>query len=170
MDICRCGRPFKAAATVEPLESNVQAWLDWLERALSSSFPARVDEVSACTLPVALTHLSVDGAFRIIEAMGLCAKPGTSIRAARGMVSTPRALGAVMARGIERLREIEAEPGSVQRFAPVANQVGLADIARDFAASEDQTLASWLLSGMQVLEPGPTRAGSRPTGQLTLFL
>lgn len=171
VDICRCGRPFKASNEADPLEPDVHAWIEWLERGLSAGPQPRVDDVTASRLPSALTHLSVDGAFRIVEALGLCAEPSMSVRAARTKATIPRALGEVMARGLVRLKEIEADPGDVQRFALVAHQVALADVAKDFAALEDQALAWWLLNGMRsAAEAGTTRAGRRPKGQLPLFL
>lgn len=170
VDICRCGRPFKTEGAMERLEPEVQAWLDWLEQRLVPEFQPDEGKPTLAGLPSALAHLTVDGAFRIAEAMGTCALPNMSIRGAKDKAATPRALGAVLARGIDRLKLIEADPAAVHQFASVAHQIALADVAKDFAATGDQMLAWWLLNGMRVVEPSPTRAGGRPKGQLPLFL
>jgi hypothetical protein len=168
VDICRSGYPFKAEVTVRALEPEVQAWLHWLDAVVcDASWPSTSNGV----LPDALTHLSADGAFRLVEALGLCPVPGTSVRAALAKCATPPALGGVIARGVERMRAIEAAPPDAPRFAPVVNQVALLNLSKDFAKPQDQSLALWLLHSMRSdVDPGPTRAGARPKGQLPLFI
>ncbi len=165
VDICRCGRYFKTQSA-DAVEPEVQAWLNWMERALGDVAPS-----SPTALPTAALHLSIDGAFRIIEALGLCPRAGASVRSALAGCKTPRGLGAVVQRGVERLKAIEADPGVAMRFSMVANQPALAQIAADAVAVEDQALAWWLMQSMRSsVDPGATRAGSRPRGQLPLFI
>jgi hypothetical protein len=72
---------------------------------------------------------------------------------------------------LERLRDIEADPGVLMRLSLVANQPALAQIAADAAADEDRALAWWLIQSMRSgIDAGTTRAGSRPRGQLPLFI
>lgn len=170
IDICRCGHPFKALPAL-PLAAGVAAWLRWLEFALSPVDQALVVPSGPERLPVALTHLSIDGAFRIIEAMGLCERPSSSVRGALAQCATPPGLGGVIERGIERLRAIEADPASAQQFLELAHHQALAQLARDYATEPDQVLAWWLLSSFKGgFDSGGTRAGIRPQGQLPLFL
>jgi hypothetical protein len=165
VDICRCGRHFKIEPAA-PLEPEVQAWQNWLEAALANVVPPE-----PVALPVAMLHLSIDGAFRIVEALGLCAGPGTSVRNALAGCKTPRGLGVVVQRGLQRLKVIEADAGAPMRLSEVANQQALAQIAADAAAEEDRRLAWWLIQSMRSgVDPGPTRAGTRPRGQLPLFI
>lgn len=167
VDICRCGYPFRAARDAAPLEPEVHAWLSWLEEVVCRT-PAGPAHHS---LPAALTYLSVDGAFRLIEALGLSASPGASVRSALAGSRTPSALGAVIARGISRLRSVEADPGVLRQLSSVVNQVALSQLADDFAAPEDHMLAWWLLLALRSgVDPGRTRAGARPRGQLPLFI
>lgn len=169
IDICRCGYPFKAASDVETLEPDVLAWIDWLECTLLP--PMRLQKADGkVALPAALTHMSIDGAFRVVEALGLLSEPGTSVRAARNATATPREQGRVIARGLMRLREIESDPDAARHLSGVVHHDELISVARDFAAPEDQALAWWLLNCMRIVQPGPTRAGIRPKGQLPLFL
>lgn len=166
VDICRCGYPFRANMDAPPLEPEVQAWLSWLDAVVCR--PATSPAGDA--LPAALTHLSADGAFRVIEALGLNALPGASIRAALASCTTPPALGAVITRGIDRLRAIQADPGRLHEMASVVNLVALSQLAAEFAAPEDHTLAWWILVTLRSgVDPGRTRAGARPKGQLPLF-
>jgi len=164
VDICRCGRHFKAEPAV-PLEPGVQAWLSWLEGAMIDALPP----VSAA-LPTAVRYLSIDGAFRIVEALGLRASPGVSIRPALVDGKTPRGLGVVVQRGLERLKAIEADAGVPMRLSGVADRQALEQIAADAAAESDSTLA-WLLSQSMSsgMHAGSTRASPRLPGQLPLF-
>jgi hypothetical protein len=152
-----------------PLEPDVQAWVDWLECTLLPPLHSQTEDGSV-DLPAALTHMSIDGAFRVIEALGLRSEPGMSIQPARAATATPREQGRVIARGLMRLREIESDPDAALRLSGFVHHGALIDMAKDFAAPEDQALAWWLLNCMRVVEPGPTRAGIRPKGQLPLFL
>lgn len=169
IEFCCCGYPFKAPTAVTPLEPDVQAWLEWLEQTLLPPAQGLVTERRQPGLPKVLTHMSIDGAFRVVEALGLCAESNTSVRLARQQATSPRELGRVIARGLSRLREIEADPSAARRLSSVAYHNALIDVSGDFAASEDQALAWWLLTCMRTVEPGPTRAGVRPKGQLPLF-
>jgi hypothetical protein len=166
VDVCRCGRHIKGQAA-SPVEPGVQAWLCWLESALSPEAPPPASTV----LPAALLHLSIDGAFRIVEALGLFARPGESVRLALSKCRTPQALGAVVQRGVDRLRAIEADPGVLMRMGATVNQLALAQVAAEGAAQEDQVLAWWVIQVMRSgIDAGNTRAGSRPKGQLPLFV
>lgn len=145
----------------------MQSWLCWLEAALSGDSAVPVFGA----LPPALLHLSLDGAFGIVEALGVCAAPGRSVRGALSNCKTLPELGAVVHRGLERLRTIEADAGVLMRWAAMANQPALARLATDGATDEDRALAWWLLQGMRSgVDHGNTRAGGRPRGQLPLFI
>ena len=166
VDVCRCGRHIKPQ-DAPPVERAVQSWLCWLEAALSGDNAVLVSE----PLPPALLHLSLDGAFGIVEALGICAAPGRSVRAALSNCKTLPELGAVVHRGLERLRAIEADAGVLMRCAEVVNHPALARLATDGSTDEDRALAWWLLQGMRSgVDHGNTRAGGRPRGQLPLFI
>lgn len=166
VDICRCGRHIQSQGAPQ-LEDGVHAWLCWVEAALSGERSAPVSGA----LPAALMHLSVDGAFGIVEALGILAAPGRSVRGALLNCKTLPELGAVVHRGLERLRAIEADAGVLMRCAQVVNQPALARIAADGSTEEDRALAWWLLQGMRSgVDHGNTRAGGRPRGQLPLFI
>lgn len=167
IDICHCGYPFRAHDAVPPLEPEVLGWLSWLDDIVCHGAAAPALEA----LPVALKHLSADGAFRVIEALGLSASPGTSARSALANASTPPALGTVIARGIRRFLSIEADPHALRDLAFVINHVALSNLTDDFDAPEDHSLAWWMLTAMRNdVDAGRTRAGMRPKGQLPLFI
>lgn len=170
VDICRCGHPFKPNQGSPPMEDSVRAWLCWLESALGQTSAAGLRRWTEAALPDALTHLSIDGAFRIIEASGLCV--GTeNVRAAAARYSGRQDLGAAIARGVERLRSIERDPSEIRHLSRVINQVALLHIASDFADAADHALAWWLLQGLGGSSGTSTsKAGIRPKGQLPLFI
>jgi hypothetical protein len=166
VDVCRCGRHIKPCASA-PVEEGVQAWLCWLESSLSNDSLPPV----STAMPAALLHLSLDGAFGILEALGLCAMPSISVRSALSTCRTPQSLGAVVQRGLERLRAVEADAGVLVRIATVANQPALVRLMTEAAADEDRALAWWLIEGMRGgADLSKTRAGSRPRRQLPLFI
>jgi len=170
IDICRCGYPFKAVKA-SPLESGVAAWLCWLESTLCPAAPWAPCGAATERIPSALTHLSIDGAFRVIEAMGLRTGESSSAREALSKCAMPRELGVVIARGLERLHAIEADPENAARYAEGVHHQALVQLAKDYAAEEDYLLAWWLMNAFRSdFDPGGTRAGSRPKGQLPLFL
>jgi hypothetical protein len=166
VDVCRCGRHIKPCAAA-PVEEGVQAWLSWLESSLSGD----VVLPRPIALPAAMLHLSLDGAFGIVEALGLCATSSHSVRSALLGCRTPQELGAVVQRGLARLREAEADAAVLMRLGTVANQPALVRLITDAAVDEDRALAWWLVEGMRgAAHRGNTRAGSRPRRQLPLFI
>ena len=169
IDICRCGYPFRAAPAA-PLEEGVAAWQSWLEARLCPTSAAIGDEKVAA-LPAVLAGLSLDGAYRIIEAMGLRAEPNSSVRGDLAQHATPPRLGSVVDRGLDRLRAIEADPATAHRYSALTNHQALARLAKDYSTEQDHLVAWWLMNAFRSdFDPGQTRAGSRPKGQLPLFL
>jgi hypothetical protein len=149
------------------LEDGVRAWLLWLESSLSGDSV----QPKPSALPAALLHLSLDGAFGIVEALGLCAAPNLSVRSELSKCRTPEALGSVVQRGLERLREVEANAEALVRLGMVANQPALVRLMTEADMDEDRALAWWLVEGMRgATDCGNTRAGSRPRRQLPLFI
>ena len=166
IDICQCGRYIKAQASA-PVEQGVQAWLCWLESTLcpDSALP------SPSLLPAALPHLSIDGAFRIVEALGLCANATQSRGWALSACRSPRGVGTVIERGLQRLLTIADDPGVLTHMATLVDQPALIRIAADAAAPEDQALAWWLIQCMRSgLDSSNARVGGRRNGQLPLFV
>lgn len=167
VDICRCGFPFQAVGAAA-LEPDVLAWQLWLEGALNT-------ERATCSmsdgLPTVFKHLSPDGAFRVLEALGIHEESNSSARDAIARCTTPQQIGKVLARGIARLRAIEASPEDAAPFAALTHQPAIVELARDHACDADHAIAWWLLAAFRGGgAPGKTRAGLRPRGQLPLFL
>ncbi|WP_377159616.1 TniQ family protein [Roseateles sp. UC29_93] len=167
VDICRCGFPFQAVGATA-LEPNVLAWQLWLEAALN------IESVTCSmsdSLPTVFDHLSPDGAFRVLEALGIYEESNSSARQAIASCTTPQQIGATLSRGIARLRAIEASPEDAAPFAALTHQSAIVELAKDHACSADHAIAWWLLAVFRSNGvPSKTRAGLRPKGQLPLFL
>ncbi|MCU7374878.1 TniQ family protein [Paucibacter sp. O1-1] len=72
--ICRCGRFFKTADKSKPLEAELSNWLQWVEAVLQGD--ATAARGAMAELPPLLHDLTLDGAYRLVEAFGLLEEPG----------------------------------------------------------------------------------------------
>jgi len=72
--ICRCGRFLKPVGEGEPLEPELRVWIDWAEAVLQDDVVAARDAMGR--LPPLLHNMTLDGAYRLIEAFGLLKVPG----------------------------------------------------------------------------------------------
>lgn len=167
---CRCGFPFKVQPQVEPAEPLVQAWLTWVEYSLSPADVRLESLLRVAPAPAALTRLSVDGGFRIAEALGLRQSATDSIRVAKAIARQERALGSVLARGLDRLQQIAESSNAAMAVLELASHDALEAVAHDPGTEADGSLAWWLLEFYRSAgTPTSSRTGRRPKGQLSLF-
>lgn len=127
IDICTCGRYFKPVPAVgEPPRALVE-WSRWVAKRLTAGTASESVTETQCTVPRLLEELSLDGAFRLVEAFGFLQKPDEPpLFAAATARSVAGAVG-VVDRGLERLMLIE---GDVQRVRDLGPQVHLAALER----------------------------------------
>ncbi len=167
--ICRCGRFFKPFEVGGSLEPELVAWLEWVEAVLLGD--AGVARSASLRLPPLLQDMTVDGAYRMVEAFGLLERPGAPVRAVRHSSVSLSAVGAMLTRGLRRLSEVgRAEGMALQAFEDVHFPV-LTELAEEPAADVDGRRAAWLLDCYRAMRPsGMRRVGSRPRRQMPLFL
>lgn len=139
IDICSCGRYFKpASVTVEP-PSAVIDWVHWVAGRLAPSSVASRESEAHLTVPRMLNGLTLDGAFRLVEAFGLLQRPNEQpLIAAATARSTAGAVG-LIARGLERLALID---GRLQKVRDIAPQIHIAALERLRARAADTADAS----------------------------
>ena len=167
--ICRCGRYFKTADEGRPLEPELRVWLNWVTAVLQADADAARDGMGQ--LPPLLQDLTLDGAYRLIEAFGLLTAPGDSVRNVRHSSASLTEVGGVLVRGQRRLADLgRAETVAPQAFDFVHLPV-LAEIADQPAAETDGQRAAWLLDIHRTARPsGVRRVGARPRRQMPLFV
>lgn len=167
--VCTCGRFFKPAGDVKPLEPELRAWLDWVEAVLQGGLPQARDAMN--DLPPLLRDLTLDGAFRLVEAFGLLEKPGDPVRNTRHAAASLSDVCAVLVRGMKRLHCAgEAQRLELEVFDFVHLPL-LRELVDDPAADTDAHRAAWLLDVYRANRPsGVRRVGARPRRQMPLFL
>ncbi|WP_457324102.1 TniQ family protein [Roseateles sp. P5_E11] len=166
--ICGCGRFFKLAGEAATLEPELAPWLDWAEAVLQGDDTA---PHAMRRLPPLLQDMTLDGAYRLIEAFGLLESPGDPVRNVRHSSASLTQVGGVLVRGLRRLTEL----GRFEAVAPQAFDVVhlpvLAEIADEPAAETDGQRAAWLLDIHRASRPpGVRRVGARPRRQMPLFV
>jgi hypothetical protein len=167
--ICRCGRFFKPAGQDGPTEPELRIWLEWAEAIFQGD--AAAAQQASRRLPPLLHDMTLDGAYRLVEAFGLLERPGAPVRNVRHSSARLFEVGAVLTRGLRRLFEVgRAENVEPQSFGDVHLPV-LAELAEDPAAETDGHRAAWLLDLHRAMRPsGVRRVGARPRRQMPLFL
>jgi hypothetical protein len=167
--ICRCGRYFRSVAGDAQLEPELVRWLSWTEAVLLDD--AAAARAAMGELPPLLHDLTLDGAYRLIEAFGLLKTPGDPVRSLRHSSAKLTDVGGMLARGLRRL----AEYGRADGIAPSAfdwvHIPVLRELAEDPASETDGLRAAWLLDVQRAARPaGPLRVGTRPRRQIPLFV
>lgn len=167
--ICRCGRFFKPVGQDGPTEPELRIWLEWAEAVFQGDGAAAQED--SRRLPPLLHDMTLDGAYRLVEAFGLLEQPGAPVRNVRHSSARLSEVGAVLTRGLRRLFEVgRAESIGPKSFDDVHLPV-LAELAEGPAAEGDGQRAAWLLDLHRAMRPsGVRRVGARPRRQMPLFL
>lgn len=168
IDVCRCGRYLRAVAAADDgTDDSALGWHRWVAGQMlgEDGSPA----LPSPALPALIDGLSVDGAFRLIDAFGVFAGKVGSVRAARQQGSSVGAQLAVLRRGIDRLRRLEQDLSPGGEIFDEVHLDALHALARDPATPADGLRAAWLLEFQRGQRP-PGRVGARPRQQLPLFL
>lgn len=167
--ICQCGRFYKAASEVASLEPELQTWLKWAEAVLHGDTPTGQSALKA--LPPLVQGLSLDGAYRLIEAFGLLAGSGDPVRTVRHSSASLAEIGAMLVRGLRRLSKVESADQMDPLLFEVVHLPVLTELMEAPATAADGLRAAWLLDVHRAARPsGVRRCGSRPRRQLPLFL
>lgn len=120
-------------------------------------------------LPAVLDGLSIDGAYRIIDAFGVLPETASVVRAVRPARDDFCGAHVILERGIERLRHLELGQAPASEIFARVNVAGLQALMHKAATPADSLCASWLVEAHRGGQP-TGRVGSRPRQQLPLFL
>lgn len=167
--ICRCGRFFKAPEMTKPLEAELRAWLWWVEAVLQGDSAAARETMDE--LPPLLRDLTLDGAYRLVEAFGLLKAPGDPVRALRHSSASLGEVGEMVVRGLRRLSCVGRADDVEKLPFDAAHLPVLVELAEAPASDADGQRAAWLLDVYRAARPAGVRlVGARPRRQLPLFL
>ena len=144
VDICRCRYPFAC----EP--SNLQhdlvravSWSSWLGSRLNHGSQ---EHLPPPELPSWMADLSIDGAWRIVQAFGLLKGPLEVLRQ-RDLtrLRSPTEICAIVNRGLERLVDFAHSPSWHARLTGVVHVQGLRRLTERSPTIADREVASQLL-------------------------
>lgn len=167
--ICRCGRYFKPVGDVRLLEPELHAWICWAEAVLLGDVVAAQDAIGG--LPPLLHNMTLDGAYRMIEAFGLLKAPGDPVRNVRHSSAKLPEVGAMVVRGLQRLWDMGLARDVSSDVFDVVHLPVLIELADAPAADADGQRAAWLLNLHRATRStGQRRVGARPRRQIPLFL
>jgi hypothetical protein len=168
VDICSCGRFITAASAMANLPPHVSGWVEWLECRLLNSESYK--SAASYGLPTFLGSLSIDGAFRVVVAVGLLPDVNCPLSQASAWATTSIGMAEIVSRGIERLLCLGNRLSDISSIEPLIHLPILERMRTNGASSADINCASVLLNYL--------RAGSKThfeqrgrylRGQLPLF-
>jgi len=169
LQVCACGRFFKSSGSSGSAPPNVQAWLTWVQAILQGD--ATAADAALVRLPSLLHGMSLDGAYRLVEAFGLLEVASTPVRELRHGAASLEVVGAGLARGLERLALFTGPDDASRLPFDLVHLPILHELAETPARDGDGQRAAWLLDIHRATRPsGVRRVGARPRRQLPLFL
>ena len=170
IDICSCGRYFRPALVTAEPPLVVIDWARWISRRLAPTRVSAREAAIQLAVPRMLDELSLDGAFRLVEAFGLLQKPDEQPRVAAATARSIAGAMGVIARGLERLAFID---GSLERVRDIAPQIHIAALERLRASAVDPVDASCAALLLRHVadrsDCDVDMRGRHPRGQMVLF-
>ncbi len=170
IDICSCGRYFKAGPIDAEPPAAVSAWVDWVVARLAPSSVSSLETEVHLAVPRMLNELTLDGAFRLIEAFGLLQRPDEQALAAAAAARSVAGAVGMVARGLERLALIDGRLPKVRELAPLIHVSALERLRSHAADAADANCAAVLLRHLGDRSDRETdMRGRHARGQMVLF-
>ena len=170
IDICTCGRYLQPASIVSEPPPAVFDWVRWVAVRLAPTSVAWAETGDFQAVPKILNGLTLDGAFRLVEAFGLLKKPDEPpLVAARTARSIVGAVGLIV-RGLERLALIDGRLHRVRDIAPQIHIAALERLRAHAADTVDSNCATVLLQHLgDRSDCDVDMRGRHARGQMVLF-
>lgn len=176
VDICRCGRYLRRSAAATRPTARILGWCRAMKGRLERDSGAVLAAVRTCALPSWLTHVSPDGASRLIHALGVLSRAEERISSARAIeIPSVDGVAALLERGLARADAILVQAAEKnQALRLLVYEPGLQRLTKQGIEAADQRAALQLLELLgseppRPLRSGRGRAGRSPRGQLELF-
>ena len=168
VDVCACGRYLTAGSPTHSIEADQVCWLELLSARLAS--PEQVGLPLAETIPW-LAHLSPDGAFTAVYAVGVRVYPSERIPSTSKVNPAPSTAAEIIERGLRRLRdETVSERPCSESLRGLVYEQALERLSTRGETEADRDIAGELLAWVRsVPRRGLSLTGRRPLGQLDLF-
>ncbi len=168
IDICRCGSFLTTVGTQSDLPCHIKNWVEWVETRLfhsESCVPA-----SNYGLPAFFSSLSIDGAFRVVLAVGMLPDMNSLPAQASAAATTSAGMATIVSRGIDRLLSIGSELAGIRSFEPLIHFPALERLRAVGSSPADRNCASVLINYLQAgAKVGLDKRGRFYRGQLPLF-
>lgn len=170
IDICKCGRYLKPPPVLFDPPAPVIGWAQWVSERVATSLGTSVEAEGHPPVPKMLNELSLDGAFRLVEAFGMLTRADEQPRAAAANARSVAGAVEMIARGLERLSLIDGRVHRIRDLAPQIHVAALERLRASAVEAVDSNCAALLLrhlgdrSGCHV-----DMRGRHPRGQLSLF-
>lgn len=168
IDICSCGGFLTTVGTQSDLPQHVQNWVEWVEtRLLHAEFSKPASNYG---LPAFFNSLSIDGAFRVVLAVGLLPEMISHPAQASTSAKTSTGMAAIVSRGVERLHSLGNELADIRSLEPVMHVPTLERMRTIAASVADANCASVLLNYLRIgTKRELEQRGRSHCGQLPLF-
>lgn len=170
IDICTCGRYFRprSVAVKPPLAAT--DWALWVARRLAPSGTPGNEARTQPSIPRILEQLTLDGAFRLVEAFGLLQKPDDPPSVAAATARSIAGAIEVICRGLERLTLIDRDVRCVRDLSAQIHVSALERLRTQAVDANDANCASVLLRHVGDRSDGDAdMRGRYVRGQMTLF-
>ena len=166
IDVCRCGGFLTAKENRGTcLSKQAIAWNHWIE--VSLAYPGEHISPMDFALPVIFRSLSVDGAIRLVHAMGLLLNPDHLLRDTTMKIRSCSEMSGIVERALERLAILNInDRRSCQRLGELIHLPVLEKMKFRGMTFEDRNCAAVLMENLHFKEK---RTGRLPKGQLSLF-
>lgn len=170
IDICNCGRYLKPASVVAEPPTAVIDWVHWVAARLAPSAIVSHEREGHLAVPEMLNELTLDGAFRLVEAFGLLQKPEEQPLVAAATARSIAGAVGLIARGLERLTLIDGRLQKVRDLAPQIHISALERLRAHAADTADANCAAVLLRHLgDRSDRDVDMRGRHARGQMVLF-
>lgn len=169
MDICGCGRYLTSHVEGTVDSESVLSWAAWVEVQCVRSVGGDAMSWPTVSLPSILNGMTIDGAYRLIEAFGLFKSPVSA--PGRGLTNRvkPFDVAQIIERGIDRLLCVESDLKALRHLAPLIHMPAIERLKDDSTHVGDQACAQVLLELLRTCKSGPIGKGNYVRGQMSLF-
>ncbi|MGA0609448.1 hypothetical protein [Caldimonas sp. KR1-144] len=168
LDVCHhCQWPFAPSSESAEVPAGAIRWSTWITQRLGDPPYA-----AACALgmPRWLDGLSIDGAFRVVEAFGCIEQDARPVEHRSQALISARSMAQMLDRGLNRLNMLEVSSAEQRQLVDLVDLPTLERLAKYGITETDRLTGRALLRAGGLRRPKSMRKGGRrQRGQLSLF-
>ena len=176
VEICSCGRYLRRSAASAKPSARILAWCGAMRGLLGRDGAMLLTSMRTSALPSWVSHVTPDGASRLIHALGALSRPGERMSSAQAVqIPSPGEMAEIVERGLDRTdMMLDQSVGKPQTLRLLVYEPGLQRLAKQGVEAADQKIALQLLHMLgrepsDAIQPARRRGGRPPKGQFELF-